>query len=43
VGDLNTTPLADIWYGRAYAELRRRFAEGDVHGTLCENCRKQRR
>ncbi len=43
VGDLNTATLEDIWYGRAYAGLRRRFAQGDVKGTLCENCRKQRR
>ncbi len=41
VGDLKATPLADIWRGAHYTELRRRFAAGDVGGTLCENCRKQ--
>lgn len=41
MGDLRTTALADIWYGPAYMELRRRFAAGDLEGTLCQNCRKQ--
>jgi molybdenum cofactor biosynthesis enzyme MoaA len=40
MGDLRTTALADIWYGAPYAELRRRFAAGDLEGTLCQNCRK---
>jgi molybdenum cofactor biosynthesis enzyme MoaA len=41
MGDLRTTALADIWYGPDYLELRRRFAAGDVAGTLCQSCRKQ--
>jgi pyruvate-formate lyase-activating enzyme len=41
MGDLRTTALADIWYGPAYMELRRRFAAGDTKGTLCQDCRKQ--
>lgn len=41
MGDLRTAPLADIWCGPAYMELRRRFAAGDVAGTLCQSRRKQ--
>jgi len=43
MGDLKTTPLADIWYGERYTDVRRRFAAGDIKGTLCERCRKQAR
>lgn len=43
LGDLKTTSLRDIWYGEPYMELRRRFAAGDLKGTLCEVCRKQMR
>jgi hypothetical protein len=41
MGDLKTASLANIWNGRRYTDLRRRFADGEVHGTLCEGCRKQ--
>jgi hypothetical protein len=41
MGDLRTTALADIWHGPAYLELRRRFAAGEIEGTLCQSCRKQ--
>jgi molybdenum cofactor biosynthesis enzyme MoaA len=41
LGDLTTTPLRDIWHGEHYTELRRRFAAGDLKGTLCDGCRKQ--
>jgi len=30
----------DVWYGERYMTLRRRFAAGDVKGTLCAGCRK---
>jgi pyruvate-formate lyase-activating enzyme len=43
LGDLKTTTLREIWYGAGYTELRRRFAAGDLAGTLCEGCRKQLR
>ncbi len=42
MGDLRTERLADVWYGPRYRQYRRRFAAGDVHGMICEDCRKQR-
>lgn len=41
LGDLKNSSLQDIWRGERYAELRRRFVDGDLQGTLCEGCRKQ--
>ncbi|UCE53753.1 MAG: radical SAM protein [Desulfobacterales bacterium] len=43
MGDLTKSSLADIWYGAHYTDHRRRFAEGDVKGMICECCRKQLR
>jgi molybdenum cofactor biosynthesis enzyme MoaA len=40
MGDLSTQSLMDVWYGERYMTLRRRFAAGDVKGTLCAGCRK---
>ncbi len=41
MGDLTRNSLADIWYGRRYSDYRRRFAAGDLRGTICACCRKQ--
>lgn len=40
MGDLKTERLADIWYGERFSELRRKFAAGNVKGTLCFGCKK---
>jgi len=41
MGDLTRASLADIWQGQRYSDYRRRFAAGDVKGTICACCRKQ--
>ena len=38
VADLNTTSLKDRWYGEKMTEMRRRFMEDDLEGTLCDGC-----
>ncbi len=42
MGDLRRQPLAGIWYGPRYSELRQRFSAGDVRGMICQNCLKQK-
>jgi molybdenum cofactor biosynthesis enzyme MoaA len=41
IGDLTKASLEDIWFGEHYSSYRRRFAAGDVRGTICECCLKQ--
>lgn len=38
VADLNKTSLKDGWYGEKMTEIRRRFLEDDLCGTLCDGC-----
>ena len=38
VADLNTTSLKDGWYGEKMTEMRRRFMEDSLDGTLCDGC-----
>jgi len=38
VGDLNKTSLRDAWYGDVMKEMRRKFIEDDLGGTLCDGC-----
>lgn len=38
VADLNQTSLKDGWYGEKMKEIRRRFLEDDLEGTLCDGC-----
>lgn len=38
VADLKQVSLADGWYGDAMREMRRRFIEDDLKGTLCYGC-----
>ena len=43
MGDLTRNSLSDIWYGDHYSSYRRRFAQGDVSGMICQCCLKQRK
>lgn len=38
VADLNKVSLKDGWYGEKMKEMRRRFIEDDLGGTLCDGC-----
>lgn len=38
VADLNKVSLKDGWYGEKMKEMRRRFLEDDLGGTLCDGC-----
>ena len=38
VADLNKVSLKDGWYGEKMQDLRRRFLEDDLGGTLCDGC-----
>ena len=38
VADLNKVSLKDGWYGEKMKEMRRRFMENDLGGTLCDGC-----
>ncbi len=38
VADLNTTSLKDAWYGETMTNMRRRFMEDKLEGTLCDGC-----
>ena len=38
VADLNKVSLRDGWYGEKMKEMRRRFLEDDLGGTLCDGC-----
>ncbi len=38
VGDLNKMSLKDAWYGDVMKEMRRKFMEDDLGGTLCDGC-----
>ena len=38
VGDLNTASLHDCWYGDVMTDMRRRFLEDDLKGTICDGC-----
>lgn len=38
VADLNQVSLKDGWYGEKMKEMRRRFLEDDLGGTLCDGC-----
>lgn len=42
VADLNRVSLEEAWNCQAYVDLRRRFASGDLEGTLCHNCLRGR-
>ena len=43
MGDLTRNSLSDIWYGDHYSSYRRRFAQGDVSGMICQCCLKQKK
>ena len=43
MGDLTRDSLSDIWFGQHYSSYRRRFAQGDVKGMICECCLKQKK
>lgn len=38
VADLNKVSLRDGWYGEKMKDMRRRFMENDLAGTLCDGC-----
>ncbi len=38
VADLNKVSLKDGWYGDKMKEMRRRFMENDLTGTICDGC-----
>ncbi|MCI5597663.1 MAG: adenylyltransferase/cytidyltransferase family protein [Lachnospiraceae bacterium] len=38
VADLNQVSLKDGWYGDKMKEIRRKFMEDDLGGTLCDGC-----
>lgn len=38
VADLNKVSLKEGWYGEKMKEMRRRFLEDDLEGTLCDGC-----
>ncbi len=38
VADLNKVSLHDGWYGEKMKEMRRKFMENDLAGTLCDGC-----
>ena len=38
VADLNKVSLHDGWYGEKMKDMRRRFIENDLGGTLCDGC-----
>ena len=38
VADLNKVSLKDGWYGDVMKDMRRRFMEDDLKGTLCDGC-----
>lgn len=38
VADLNKVSLHDGWYGEVMKDMRRRFMEDDLAGTLCDGC-----
>lgn len=38
VADLNKVSLKEGWYGEKMKEMRRRFMENDLAGTLCDGC-----
>lgn len=38
VADLNKVSLYDGWYGPIMKDMRRRFMEDDLKGTLCDGC-----
>lgn len=38
VADLNQVSLHDGWYGDVMRDMRRRFMEDDLKGTLCDGC-----
>ena len=38
VADLNKVSLKDGWYGEKMQEIRRRFMEDDLGGTICDGC-----
>ena len=38
VADLNQVSLKEGWYGKKMKEMRRRFMENDLGGTLCDGC-----
>lgn len=38
VADLNKVSLKEGWYGEKMKEMRRRFMEDDLTGTLCDGC-----
>lgn len=38
MGDCNTTPILDIWYGEKFMEIRRKLAKGREGLELCEFC-----
>ena len=38
VADLNKVSLHDGWYGEKMQEIRRKFLDDDLSGTLCDGC-----
>lgn len=38
VADLNKVSLHDGWYGEKMKEMRKKFMEDDLAGTLCDGC-----
>ncbi len=38
VADLNEVTLEEGWYGEKMKDMRRRFMENDLGGTLCDGC-----
>lgn len=38
MADLNKVSLKDGWYGEKMKDMRRRFMEDDLEGTICDGC-----
>jgi MoaA/NifB/PqqE/SkfB family radical SAM enzyme len=38
IGNLNAHSFMDVWNNERFAALRRAHLDGDVSGTMCENC-----
>jgi len=40
LGDLNKTPLEEVWNSKTALDLRKRHMEGNLTGTMCYGCMK---
>ncbi len=43
MGNLNDASLKSIWNGNEYMSFRKKFIQGDVKGTICDGCSKDKK